>query len=854
MNIQITLALRYLFRRKLRTALTTLAVVFGVTVLFGLNSILPAMLLTLRQTMLGSAGKVDLTVTGAAGGVFSADRVDVLRNVEGIGAVSGSLRQTVMLLSQTAPAPEKPAFSKPGMSTGGTSTVVVVGVEPVSAQAVRLYSISEGRFLTPEDDKAMVIPTTFATKMDLALGDVFTLPSSVGATEFTVVGLLTTRPLPGAEEVLVPLGAAQTLLNHAGEINTLEAIFAPDADRAKVEADAAAALGDGFKLGPLEFGNELVGALQMGEYAFAVFGVMALAMGAFIIFNTFRTVLAERRRDLGMLRTVGASRKTVVGLIMVESLIQSVFGTALGLLCGYGFAVVMVLSVRPVIETFMHFKMSMPIVTPGNLLMSSAMGIGITLLGGLLPALSAAGVTPLEALRPPLATVYEKTARKQSRVGAALLVLAALSLLTGSPALSGIGTVLFLAALVLIAPALIHPIARIFGRLLTLLFAREGQIAEGNLTRQPGRAAVTASAMMIGLAMVIALIGMVSSVRAAFMNYLELSLGADFLLMPPSFILGGGNVGASPALAAAVRAVPGIDKVSTLRLGATTVDGSQLQIIGIDPATYPEIAGLEFSAGESQEAFAALGQERALIVNGIFSMQNNVKVGDVLTLQTHAGEQDYRVVGVGLDYLNAKLATAYISQANLKQDFHQTSDLLLMADMADGADAAAIRQTLEKMMITYPAFTLVDWQSFRQSQEQTFNSAMSMLYVMTVMFALPALIAMVNTLAINVIERTREIGMLRAVGSTRRQIGRMIRAESLLLSAAGVAFGILGGLWLGYVLITAMNAGGFVMEYHFPYAGILMAIATGLLFGVLAAAIPARQAAQMDIVAALRYE
>ncbi len=854
MNIQVTLALRYLSRRKLRTALTTLAIVFGVAVLFGLNSILPAMLLTMRQTMLASAGKVDLTATGTAGGLFSADQVDVVRNIEGIGAASGSLRQTVMLLSQTWPAQEKPAISKPAMSTSGATTAVVVGLDPEAAQQVRLYSISEGRFLTPEDDLAIVIPATFAAKMALNVGDVFTLPSAAGATGFTVVGILNTRPLPGAEEVLMPLGAAQTLLNHTGEINTLEAIFAPDVGRAKVEADVAAALGDGFELGPLEFGNELLSALQIGEYAFAMFGVMALAMGAFIIFNTFRTVLAERRRDLGMLRAVGASRKTVVGMIMVESLIQSLLGTAIGLVCGYGLAVVMILIVRPIVETFMHLTMSMPIITPGNLIMSITMGIGITLLGGLLPALLAAKVTPLEALRPPLAAVYEKTARKQSLVGAALLVLAALGLLTGNPALSGLGTVLFLAALVLIAPALIQPIARIFGRLLTLLFAREGQIAEGNLARQPGRAAVTASAMMIGLATVIALVGMISSVQAAFMNYLELSLGADFLLMPPSFILGGGNVGASPVLATAIHAIPGIETVTTLRLGATTVNGAQLQIIGIDPATYPAIAGLEFSAGESEKAFAALGQERALIVNGIFSAQNKVKIGDVLTLQTPEGEQAYRVVGVGLDYLNAKLATAYISQANLEQDFHQTSDLLLMADMAEGADAASIRSTLEKMVIAYPAFTLVDWKSFRQSQEQTFTSAMSMLYVMMVMFALPALIAMVNTLAINVIERTREIGMLRAVGSTRRQIGRMIRAESLLLSAAGVAFGILGGLWLGYVLITAMNAGGFVMEYHFPYVGILLAIATGLLFGVLAAAVPARQAARMDIVTALRYE
>ena len=212
------------------------------------------------------------------------------------------------------------------------------------------------------------------------------------------------------------------------------------------------------------------------------------------------------------------------------------------------------------------------------------------------------------------------------------------------------------------------------------------------------------------------------------------------------------------------------------------------------------------------------------------------------------------MVGVGSDYLNAKLATGYISQANLERDFHQTADLLVMVEAAEDADMAAVEAKLREIVGRYPSFVLAEWRSFREEQQRAFNRSISLLNVIMVMFALPSLLAMVNTLTINVMERTREIGVLRAVGSTRRQVRRMIVAESLLLGALGTAFGILAGLWLGYVLMQGMDVGGFVMPYYFPYTGLLLAVAVGLLIGVGAAVLPARRAARLDIVAALRYE
>jgi putative ABC transport system permease protein len=211
-------------------------------------------------------------------------------------------------------------------------------------------------------------------------------------------------------------------------------------------------------------------------------------------------------------------------------------------------------------------------------------------------------------------------------------------------------------------------------------------------------------------------------------------------------------------------------------------------------------------------------------------------------------------VGIGTDVLNAKLGTGYISQANLAQDFHQANDVMMLARKSPEADGVQVRLALEKIVKGYPAFTLFAFTEWRDLLLNTLNGAMGFFYLLLLALTLPSLIALINTLAINVIERTREIGMIRAVGGTRSQVRRMILAESLLLSAAGTGFGILAGLWLGYAIVSAISMMGIDMPYTFSVAGVLAAIGVGLIFGVLASTIPARQAARLDIIAALHYE
>jgi putative ABC transport system permease protein len=243
-----------------------------------------------------------------------------------------------------------------------------------------------------------------------------------------------------------------------------------------------------------------------------------------------------------------------------------------------------------------------------------------------------------------------------------------------------------------------------------------------------------------------------------------------------------------------------------------------------------------------------------MIANGVLASQAGIKVGDIVSLSTTEGQRAYTVVAIASDYLNLKVNTAYISQANMSTDFHKNEDIFLQVNLAPGANAAEVEPKLKALNAKYPQFNLISGQAYFAQNKQLFDAAFLGYYALFIVLALPSLISILNTLAIGVIERTREIGMLRAIGSTRGQVRQMVLAEAVLLAATGTAFGLLAGLYLGYVIVAGLGSVGYPLAYTFPFSGILVAIAVGLIFGVLAAIIPARQASQMQIVKALRYE
>jgi putative ABC transport system permease protein len=851
MNLQLTLAWRYLSGRKLRTFLTTLAIIFGVLVIFGMNIILPTMISALQANLQGMSGVVDYSVTLASGESFSPEIVQNVRGVDGVRAVSATLIRTVNL----------PAgfFGGENAQSAAVTVVNLVGLDPDAARSVRAYPVTEGgRFLNAADTASAVISQSLADKLGIGVGDEFPLPSAKGVVRLTVVGILPPRTTPGTEEVFVTLPQAQLMTNEAGRINTIDINVetgAGEARRAEIQKAIEAEIGPDFHVGTLMSGTDMFAALQLGQAVMGLFGILALFMGGFIIFNTFRTVVAERRRDIGMLRALGATRGTITGMILAEGLLQGIIGSALGLIFGYLLGAGLLIMVGPILGKFLNITLGAPVVSPGLIVICVLLGVSVTVLAGLLPARSASRVTPLEALRPSMAeTGMIRKIGIGSIIGIAIIILTSLALLSGNESFIAPSGFLFLIGLVLVAPVLIRPITFVFGRFIGWIYARRGigELAQGNLVRQPARTAVTVSATMLGLAVIVAAGGMVASLSVVMYDMMRKSLGSDYLLIPPSISVWNTNVGAGPEFADRLRGVEGVGDISTFRFAGTKINDTGVSLLGIDPVTFPRVSGLYFIQGD-ESAYRELAGGRAMIVNASFLTATGAKVGDSVDLLTSGGPVSYKIVAVATDLLNVKVTTAFISQANMAADFGKTEDVFLQLNLAPGADRTAVDPQIKAIAADYPQFSLISGRAYYETMMAQFEAAFSAMYVLFGLLAFPSFIAMLNTLAIGVIERTREIGMIRAVGATRGQIGAMVTAEALLLAAIGTLFGVVAGWYLGFTFISAMGT-VFPLGYAFPATGIIVAVVFGLLFGVLAAVIPARQASRLDIIQALHYE
>lgn len=838
MRIALTLAGRYLWGRKLRTALTTLAVVFGVSILFGMGALVPTIAESFTRILFSSSGQVDLTVTNASGSNFNQAVAAEVARVDGVRAATPVLRRPV------------------GMPrTAAVSSIQVVGIEPKSAEKVKHIPVVAGQMLRASDRGVVALGKSLADASGARVGGYFEIPSVNGTKRYRVVGIVDTVAAPGTNEAYLTLPDAQSLMGEKGRISEVEATFEQGADRELVEARVRRALGSDYVVGGIGQGSQLLASLGMSEFIFNMFGVFALAMGGFIILNTFRTVVAERRRDIGMLRAIGARRRTILGIFLAESLLQGALGTGLGLLVGMGMAYGLIALLNPLYERMINFTVGAPQFQMSSLITAVTLGMGVTVLGALSPALAAARISPLDAMRPQIGEVEDRARGRRAWVGVGILVLSAVGLASGNASAIGIASIGVITGLVLVAPELVTPISNAFAWLIDLLFRSEGEIARSNMQREPSRAATTAAAVMISLAIIIALLGVMSSIVGGFLNYVDKSVaGADFIFLPSNLLLAGGNVGASNELVSEIRGTPGVDAVATLRVTQGKVNGAGAQVVGIDPVDYPRVATFEFSEGGTTADIARLDEGRHLIANGIFAAQSGLRPGQKVKVTTVNGEKTYTVAAIGSDYLNAKLATIYISQDRMKEDFGTEANAMVLANMMPGADQVRTQRHLEQLVADYPQLTLYDTISFKAEQEKVMAQTMIGMYGLVVVLAIPTLLALLNNLAMSVISRTREIGMLRAVGSTRGQVRRMVMAEALLLASVGVTFGVVSGVALGYALVEASNNVGWVIPYYFPVEGIVAGVIAGFGFSLVAAIIPSRTAAKLDVVAALHYE
>lgn len=842
-----SLAWRNLAARRLRSTLTVLAITLAVTVVMGANASVPNVVQTFRSGLQAATQSVDVTITREAARSFPAQLAVRIAALEGVRDVTGVLRTSAIY---------PPQLLDPASSLTTATTIFITGVDPEAARALYSPIVEQGRWLERGDSSAVVIDKRLADKFHLSVGDRFPVLTAAGVTRLPIVGVQTQR-VPGAHEAFLPLARAQRLYDQPGRINTLHAnLSAVDAaGRAAAEAAIAGELDDSFEVNAIPPDASLVAQVRASQGMYDVINVLALFMAGLIIFNTFRTAAAERRRETGMLRALGATGAGVTGIFLVESLIEGVTGTVLGVSLGYLMTCGM-LAATPVLPG-LDARPGLPVVTLSILLTTAGLGIGVTVVASLIPVFAASRVPPVRAIQRHGGEVRSHRAIGWLAVaGAACILAASLALLTGDTQATGLGAVGFLAGLLMITPAILGPITAVLGAILArILPGSMTRLARENLLREPGRAALTVGALTLSLAIILAMSSVIESLDRYMLAAVGQAMKAEYMFSR----LGGMQTSAEYKLAEELRALKGVERIVTIRWGQGAVDApgagrKQVSLRGIDPAAIPLTAGLSFLRGDPETALAALSQCRCVIANVQFEAQLGIKVGDPVVLRTPNGPTEYRVVAIANDMVGTSVLTAYISQANLARDFDVIQDTVLEVYLEPDADRAAVERQLRAIASRYPQFALDRTQDLFGLLLDVIGKVTSVMYLLVAVVGLPSVVAITNTLIIGVMERTREIGVLRSLGVTRAQVVEMVLAEAVLLATAGTGLGILAGLYLGRAMMPLFHAAGVPAGYVVSPVRLAVAGALGLLVGLLASIAPARQIARINIVEALRHE
>jgi len=844
------LSFRNLRARFQRTLLTAIGIVLGVGIVFGVLTLSTTMSGTFEELFTRAYGSADLTVTAAGGsGGFDQKAVEEVRSYEGVESAAPRYSLSSSLILDKV--------QKNGLPE--VRSMRLFGVEPQSAKLATGFDLTDGHF--PRSGNELTLDGGSAKNAGLGIGDRVTVGTPKGPKKLKLVGLLR---IPGGSFGglafgMAPLPFAQNAFDKGRQISGIAVEAAEGVSVSDLKEKLDRELGEGLQAERSEKRTqEISGQLQGFKIALLFFAGTSLFVGAFLVFNALSMTILERTRELGMLRALGSTRAMIARSVIVEAMLLGVLGSLLGVLFGYGMA-------RGLVYLFGRaflFEITSLVLSPFALVSAIVVGIAVTVVAALYPAMKAGRVSPVEAMR------ARSTGDSGQSRGVSLLAPAFGLVLAGagvpwiyylarnlSANLGGLiyasGIVAIIAAFLgisLVIPILVRPLAALFSPVLRLLFGVEGRMAAANATRNRGRTALTASALMVGISLVVAFSALGGSLLGSIRDYLDGSLGSDYVVQPTQQ---NSDDGFSATLPGKIGRVHGVEKttsiVSTFRQDGEKVDA----VFGVDQ-NYPEIFRVDYAAG-GPGAFSKLKNGDAVIGKQL-AKDRELGVGSRIEIPGPKGRKKYRVEGILKNDIVGGGMGIYLSQEILASDFNETQSEFLAIKARPGSDREALARRIDDVLEDYPQFTLYSNAEWKAQIESDFNRQYVFFYaIMGVSVAVSAF-GVVNTLSMSVFERTREIGILRAVGTTRLQIGRLIIDEGIVISLIGCLIGVALGSLLGYLFVQGSGAGGFEIDFYYPKLPALAALLSGLFIGIFAGLLPARSAARKGIVEAVQYE
>jgi putative ABC transport system permease protein len=710
------------------------------------------------------------------------------------------------------------------------------------------FHVVEGR--SPEADDEVVIDKFTADEGSLAVGDRTSVLVQAGSVDVDIVGIAQfgdTDSPGGSTNVMFTEEAAQRNIAEPGKVDTITVIADEGVGEQEVTNTIAAAMPDGVEvITASEATQEDQDAI--GEFVsffstfLLVFAVIALIVGAFIIYNTFSIIVAQRTKEMALLRAVGASRRQVLSAIVLESVVVGLLASAVGLVVGIGVAALLKAAMSGL---GIEIPSGSLVVDSGTIITAFVAGTVVCLLSAVVPAIRASRVPPLAAMRD---VAVDRSGRSKVRlvVGALITGLGVLSLFGGLSGGSdtalqqvGLGAFLIIIGVAVLGPAFARPLAGLIGAPLRRWRGTPGNLARENARRNPSRTATTASALMIGVALVGFIAILASSVKASIDTAIDQSFTGDLVVDSGT----GGFGGLSPELAQRLGELPEVDAVTGVRLVPVEIDGNGTMLIAVNPETAPDIVDLGVSEGRIED----LG-ESEIAVFADKAEEDGIQLGDTVPLRFAAtGEKEFTVVAI---YTEDDLAGPWLlgtaaAEANVADQF----DFQVYVNLADG-DVAAGRAAVQAVTDDYATAELQDLTEFKDAQSAQINPILGLIYVLLAFSVIIATIGIANTMSLSIFERTRELGLLRAVGMTRGQLRATVRWESVIISLLGTLLGLGIGLFFGWALVTALADEGF-NTLQIPWGTIVFVTVAAALFGVIAALRPAGRAAKMDVLQAI---
>ncbi|MEA2474687.1 MAG: putative transport system permease protein [Thermoleophilaceae bacterium] len=853
-------ALKGMSGRKLRTALTALAIVLGVAMVAGAYTLTDTMLGAADQLSKASYGGTDAVVNAkqAFDRSFASDSLTTptipgaalgkVRALPGVAAAIGDVTddQTKIIDRKGKPIGTGPFFG--GGHESGTH----------GGESMVPFKLTQGRWPSGRDE--VVIDTGTSKDQRFPIGSSVQIKSHGPEQRFRVVGIAnfgSVQSLGTATIAVFDLPRAQQLFGKAGQLDGVLVSAKRGIAPKQLRADLSAALPQ-FRVQSAEaddrFGldglKQFIGIIQK---ALLAFGGVSIFVGAFIIFNTLSITVAQRVREFAMLRTIGASRRQVLASVLTETLVVGIVASLLGLLAGLGLA-------KMLDAVFRSSGLALPqsglVFSLRTILVAFGLGVIVTLLAGLAPALRATRVSPVAAMREGAVLPPSRISGWFGRIAATTTLLAvailAYALFGGGLKigtrfiLMAPGVLLLFVGVALLSPRLVKPLAGVLGWPSERFGRSAGRLARRNATRNPGRTAVTAAALMIGVALVAFVAVLGNGFKKSNTHALERQVRAEYVVY--------GRDGFSPidpAAAGAVKSVPGVAGVTGIAQDEARAFGKRTKVDGVDPAAVGRVFRFEWQKG-NDSSLQQLNSSGA-IVTKTFADDHHLKIGSPLELTSVSGAKLHlRVGGVSdppaFDPLG--LGDVTVSKANYDHAFKTKEDRFTFVDT--NATNAATTRALEQRLKPFPDAQIKTAAAFRKEQEKDFDSLLGIFNVMLALAVIVSLFGIVNTLVLSVFERTRELGMLRAVGMTRRQVRRMIRHESVITALIGATLGIAVGLFLAALATAALSQ--YSVEFVVPVGTLIVFTFIAAIAGVVAAILPARRAARLDPLNALQYE